>query len=346
MQQNTMRAAVLECFDTPLVIKELPMPRINSNEVLVKVMASGLCGSDLHIQEGRINSVKLPFTPGHETAGIVMECGNAVLGFEKGDHVVVAIDIICKTCRFCREGRENLCENLVRLGFECDGGHGQYMVCPADNLFKISKSVPFEQAAVIPDAVACMYHAIKNQANVGMGDKICILGIGGLGIQGVQIAKNLGAQVFCTSRQDEKLLIAKKYGADYTINTKKQDLKDEITRITNGEMCDVVFDNIGIENSIQLGLDLVRPGGKVIIVGYIDTTFTAAYMDTMMKEKEIIGMRGSRPSDLIEVISLVERGMLTPYIYKTYKLNEINEAINDLRIGSSLGRTVIMPQED
>jgi propanol-preferring alcohol dehydrogenase len=115
----------------------------------------------------------------------------------------------------------------------------------------VSPALPFEKAALIPDSVSCMYHAIKTQGNVRAGEKVLILGIGGLGIQGVQIAKYFGAEVFCTSRQDEKLKIAEEFGADHKINTKTTDLYREISRLTNGEMCDVVFDNIGIASSIQ-----------------------------------------------------------------------------------------------
>lgn len=338
---KTMKAAVLEQFHHELKIKEIPIPTPKRDEVLIKVKASGLCGTDLHIQEGRLPTVKVPYVPGHETAGEVWELGEDVTGFEIGDRVIVAIDILCNTCRFCTTGRGNLCSNLIRLGFERNGGHEEYMVAPAANLLKIANNVPFEKAAIIPDAVACMYHAIKNQAQVRGTDRICILGIGGLGFQGIQIAKYFGAEVFCTSRNDEKLEIAKEYGADYVINTSKQNLYDEVKEITSGEMCDAVFDNIGINSSVQTSLDICRPGGKVIMVGYCEDTFCAEFQSTAMKEKEIIGIRGSNRRDLVETIRLVEKGILDPYIYKTYDLDEINIALEDLKTGKSLGRTVL-----
>lgn len=339
--KKTMKAAVLEQFHHELKIREVPIPAPGQGEVLIKVRASGLCGTDLHIQEGRLQTVKVPYVPGHETAGEVWELGEGVTGFEIGDRVIVAIDILCNTCRFCTTGRGNLCSNLVRLGFERNGGHEEYMVAPAANLLKISDHVPFEKAAIIPDAVACMYHAIKNQGQVRATDRICILGIGGLGFQGIQIAKHFGAEVFCTSRNDEKLEIAKKYGADHVINTSKHNLYDVIKEITSGEMCDAVFDNIGIASSIQTSLDICRPGGKVVMVGYCEDTFYADFQSTAMKEKEIIGIRGSNRRDLVETIRLVEKGILDPYIYKTYTLDEINLALADLKTGKSLGRTVI-----
>jgi len=337
-----MKAAVLKEFNRDLVIEDVCLPKIEINEVLVKVKASGLCGSDLHIQEGKIATVELPHIPGHEIAGEVYEIGDQVSGFKKGDHVVIAIDVTCGKCFFCRTGKGNLCINLHRIGFEINGGHAEYVSVPSQVLYKISDNVPFEEAAIIPDAVACMYHAFKTQGNVCASDKVCILGIGGLGLQGVQIAKLFGAEVYCTSRQDKKLEIAKNFGADGFINTEVSNLYEEIVKITNGEMCDVVFDNIGIESSIMQGLSICRSGGKVIIVGYTDKSFCVDYQDIMKNEKEIIGMRGSTSQDLIEVIRLVEQGKIKPYIYRTYRLVEINKALENLKEGKSLGRTVIM----
>jgi 2-desacetyl-2-hydroxyethyl bacteriochlorophyllide A dehydrogenase len=342
MSSKMMKAAVLEQFHQRLAIKELPIPVPGRGEVLLKVKASGLCGTDLHIQDGRLPTIKTPYIPGHETAGEVYALGDEVTGFETGETVIVAIDILCNTCRFCTTGRGNLCMNLVRLGFERNGGHCEYMVAPAANLLKFDREkIPFEKAAIIPDAVACMYHAIKNQGQVRASDKICILGIGGLGFQGIQIAKHFGAEVYCTSRKDEKLEIARRFGADEGINTSREDLLQRIKELTRGEMCDVVFDNIGIGSSIQTSLDIVRPGGKVVMVGYDEDTFEARYQTTAMKEKEIIGIRGSNRRDLVETIRLAEKGIIDPFVYKTYSLDNINEAMDQLRSGKSLGRTVI-----
>jgi propanol-preferring alcohol dehydrogenase len=342
MNINTMKAAVLEQFHKDLIVKQIPIPKPKEGEVLIKVKASGLCKTDIHIQEGRLKTVKLPYVPGHETAGEVCELGKNVSGFEIGDAVVVAIDIVCNTCRFCTTGRGNLCTELVRLGFERNGGHEEYMIAPAVNLIKFNKKIPYEKAAVIPDAVACMYHAIKDQGQVRAADKICILGVGGLGIQGIQIAKYFGAEVYCTSRQDAKLEIAMEYGADHVINTARENLFEKIHRLTGGEMCDVVFDNIGIDSSIQTGLDICRPGGKVVMVGYAEDTFNVQYQSTTLKEKEIIGIRGTTRRDLVETIRLVENGMIDPYIFKTYALDDINQALKDLNEGISLGRTVLL----
>lgn len=337
-----MKAAFLREFHHGLSLEETDIPTPGPDEVLVKVKASGLCASDLHIIDGILPTVKLNYTPGHEMAGIVWELGENVTGLEKGQHVVAAIDVICGKCRFCRTGQTHLCRSLKRLGFELNGSHEEYAVVPKDNLFPIDESIPFEQAAVIPDAVVCMYHAIKDKGQVTAGDRVLILGVGGLGLQGIQIAKHFGAEVYATSRQDKKLELAKEFGADVVINTSKCDLKEEITKITGGEQCDVIFDNIGIKSSIEDSLKMLRPGGKIIAVGYSDPAFEANYQEVVIKEKEIIGIRGSSRQNLVEAIRMVEKGIVKPYIYKTYKLEEINEALDQLRHGGSLGRTVVV----
>lgn len=259
-----------------------------------------------------------------------------------GQRVLGFIDITCNTCRLCTSGRANLCLSLKRLGFELDGSHAQFCRLPAQNAVPICPEVPVEKAAVIPDAVACMYHAIREKGGVRAGDRVLILGVGGLGIQGIQILKYFGAEVFVTSRQDQKLEIARSFGADLCINTGRQDLTEEIRRFTGGEMCDVVLDNIGIASTIEQSLQVLRPAGRVVVIGYADQEFTAVYQHIMLKEKEIVGCRASNLHELKEVIRLVERGVIDPYIYRTYPFEAINQALDDLRNGKSLGRTVLV----
>ncbi len=336
------KAAVLKKFHQDFVLEDVIVPEPSRNEVLIRVRASGLCGTDLHIQEGKIDSVQLPYVPGHEMAGEVYRIGSGVKKVSIGDRVAVHIDINCKTCEFCRSGRSNICQSLVRIGFERNGSHQEYCIVPEANVFKVPDSVTFAEAAVIPDAVACSYHAVKTMARVKAGDYVCVLGVGGVGLHTAQFAKLQGAQVIATSRTNEKLEISQKFGADHVVNTATHDLVNEIRGFTKGAMCDVAFDNIGIEKSIQHSLDICKPGGKAIIVGYIDTNFKANYQDMMKHEKEIIGIRGSTPEEMEKVIDLVAERKIVPVIHKTYSLADINKAVNELRTGNTLGRIVLV----
>jgi len=339
-----MQAAVLRGFKQKLSLEEVQIPTLLDDEVLVKVMAAGICSTDLDIQDGLIKTIRLPHIPGHEVAGVVEACGKNATRFQRGTRVISAIDIGCGTCRFCRIGKKNLCVALTRVGFERNGGYAQYVAIPEDNLISFSSKISFEKAALIPDSVACMYHAIKGQGGVRGGDRILIMGIGGLGIQGVQIAKYFGAQVFCTSRNDEKLEIAKKFGADYLINTTRDNMRETVMKHTDGEGCDVVFDNIGSCDSIQEALDAVRPAGKVVTVGNAVKDFKVNYLSVLFYEREIIGIRASNRQDLAESIRMVENGHIDPYLFSTRPLSEVNEALELLRSSRTLGRTVLLPQ--
>lgn len=343
--KEKMKAAFLREFGKGLSIEETDIPQPGDDEVLVKVRASGLCASDLHIIDGMIPSVHLDYVPGHEMAGEVYKLGKNVTEFHIGQHVITAIDVVCGHCRFCRTGQTHLCTSLKRMGFELNGSHEEYAVVPRDNLFPINDSVPFAEAAVIPDAVACMYHAIKDKGQVRAGDRVLILGVGGLGLQGIQIAKYFGAEVYATSRQNHKLELARQMGADAVINTAGENLEEVIRTLTDEQMCDVIFDNIGIKESVEQALHILRPGGKIIVVGYNDIEFTANYQQVIIKEKEVIGIRGSSRQNLVETIQLVEKGRVKPYIYQTFPLEKINEALEQLRDGGSLGRTAIVFDE-
>lgn len=338
---GTMKAAVLRNFGEELVLEEKPIPTPKAGEVLVKVCASGLCSSDLHIQDGIIGTVQVPYTPGHELAGVIVDVGDGVSEERIGDHIAGIIDICCKTCEFCRSGRTNLCRGLIRIGFERDGSHEEYVCIPAENAIKVADDIPFEQLTGIPDAVGCMYNALKNQAKVRAGQTVLIMGVGGLGMNGIQIAKHMGAVVYATSRQDEKLEIAKQMGADAVINTKNVDLRDVVERLTEGLGVDVILDNIGLEWSVNQAVCMVKPGGKVIVVGYVAPEFKVNYQEIMKLEKEIIGMRGLRKSDFLEVADLVSRGILKPYVYRTMPFDKINEGLRMLRCGEAKGRIVV-----
>lgn len=341
---QTMKASVLRRFHAPLSIEEKPIPVCGPGEALVKIMASGLCLTDCHIQEGIIQSVQLPYTPGHEMAGVVAALGEGVPEgvLHIGQHVVCGIDITCGECSLCRMGRENLCRKRIRVGFERDGSHAEYAVVPYTNLFPIADHIPFDQAAIIPDAVACMWHAIKDQGQVSAGCRTLMYGCGALGLQGVQLAKCLDAEVYASARTQAKLDLALEFGADAVINTREKDLVKEIDALTGGEMCDVIFDLVGCADTLNLLLKCLRPGGKIVALAYAEENFLLHCQETVIKEKEIIGIRGSTTANLRESIHLVEEGRIVPYVSRHFKLDEINEALDYLRSSKSLGRSVIV----
>ena len=291
-----MNAAVICRYNEPFEVKRMPVPEIKENEVLVKVTASGLCSTDLHIRDGRMDLGQLPRIPGHETAGYVERIGPGVSGVKEGQRVTVAIDVNCGKCGMCLSGRPNLCRNLIRVGFERDGGHSDYVAVPAENLVPLPDSIGYEEASILPDAVACIYHSLITQGQLEAGQKVLILGAGGLGIHGVQIGVMAGAEVYATSRNSERLNMVERFGG-IGINTGKSSLVDVIPEFTNGEGVDIVADCIGTVESVKTALELVRPGGKVLVIAYLAEEFQVPSFDLFIREKEIIGCRGSIKQD-------------------------------------------------
>jgi propanol-preferring alcohol dehydrogenase len=332
-----MRAVVISRYGGSLEATTRPIPRAMPGEVLVRVRASGLCSTDLHLLSGRQPLGDLPRIVGHELAGDVVEVGAGVTEWRSGDRVTAAIDVTCGRCRHCLSGNTQRCRTMTRIGFERDGGHADYVAVPAANLVALPTEISYEAAAILPDAVACMYHSLVHQGGVGLGQRVLILGVGGLGIHGVQIAKSAGADVLATSRRPQRLALAARYGA-VAVDTERESLQAAVAMLTDGEGVDVVVDNIGTRESVRQGLAHLRPGGKLLVVAYVDETFEIPSLPLFKTEQQIIGCRGSTKQELIEVVELVRTGRITPVLGASYPLGRIGEAATRLESGDLTGR--------
>jgi 2-desacetyl-2-hydroxyethyl bacteriochlorophyllide A dehydrogenase len=337
---DTMRAVVIARYGGTLQVADRPVPRPGPGEVLVAVRASGLCSTDLHLLSGRQKLGELPRIIGHELAGDVVELGEGVTTWRRGDRVTAALDVTCGRCRHCLAGQTQRCRTMRRIGFELDGGHAEYVVVPATNLVLLPEGIDYGAAAILPDAVACMYHSLIHQGGVGLGSRVLILGVGGLGIHGVQIAKSAGADVLATSRQPDRVALAEQHGA-VAVNTAHQSVEAAVSEFTDGEGVDVVADNIGTRDSVRQGLSVLRPGGKFLVVGYLDPTFEIPSMRLFTAEQEIIGCRGSTKQDLMDVVRLVQAGRVSPIIGAYYPLEKIQQAAERLESGDLVGRIVL-----
>lgn len=338
---DMMQAVGITQYGTQLELIEAPVPEPKSDEVLIQVMASGLCSTDLHLLNGRQPLGNLPRILGHETAGVIVALGSAVRNWQVGDRVVVAIDVICGECVHCRSGHTQRCQKKSRIGFESDGGHAEFVAVPVANLVLLPESIGFKEASILPDAMACMYHCLITQGQLRVSNRLVILGIGGLGIHGVQIARLAGAEVVATSRRPHRLEAAKQLGA-IPVNPKEVNLAEAVDEFTGGVGADVVADCIGTMESIQEGLSLIRPGGKLLVIAYIDKEFRVPSIPLFSQEKEIIGCRGSTKQELTEVVNLVAQRKLEPIIGAEYSLAQIHQAIALLEAGDVLGRVVLV----
>ncbi len=335
-----MKAAVLETFHQPLAVREVPLRDPGPGEVTVEVKACGLCLTDIHIMEGRVPTVRPPVVPGHELAGVVVKRGPDVTDCAVGDRVTVATDVNCGRCDFCLRGESNRCPNLVRIGFERNGGMAEAVNVPAANIERLAPGVPIEKAAIIADAVASIYRGLATVGGVRAGTKVAILGVGGLGIQGVKIARMLGAEVTCTDLNDAKLERARAFGAAHTINPARESFLDVAKKVVGG--FDVVVDNVGIKETLRDAVTACRNGGTVVAMGYVEPTLEIPSYDVVIHEKRVVGSRGVSRSEFREVVRLVNNGQIDPDVGERVPIARVNEAFENLRAGRYLTRTVLM----
>jgi L-iditol 2-dehydrogenase len=266
---RTMKAALMT---EPLQISivELPVPSLKPNEVLVKVMAVGVCGSDIHYYEhGRIGSyvVEKPIILGHECSGIVAACGHQVTRFKPGDRVAVEPGVTCGRCEACKEGRYNLCPDVQFLATPpVDGAFCQYIAHPEDFLFPIPDSLTFEEAA-LNEPFSVGIHAL-NRAGFQPGWDVAIIGMGPVGLMAVAAAKAFGAnQIIVSDLELNRLEAALKLGATDLIYPEVTDAAAEIRRISGGKGVHLAIETAGHPRALETAMNSVRRGGKLSIVG-------------------------------------------------------------------------------
>ncbi len=340
---------VLEEFNAPLVLREREIPPPGADEAIVKVGACGICRTDLKVWSGSHPAIrKLPRVLGHEVAGEVVEVGRSVDKDLLGKHVVIYFYLSCGTCRFCRSGREILCTHLKgQIGFNLDGGFAEYVKAPANSLFLIRPDLPFEQAAIITDAVATPYRALTSKARIQPGQTLAVIGAGGLGLHAIQIATAFGARVLAMDINEKALAMAREVGAEQTFLVASDDPRAEILELSGGEGFDAVTDFVGRPHMQRLGLDLLKVAGKFVAVGYNPTdAFQINSMQLVSREIEVYGSRSCGRNDLKETIALVSSGKVKSIVTQCHRLVDANAALHKLDQGDLVGRSVLVPGKD
>jgi alcohol dehydrogenase, propanol-preferring len=357
---DTMLSATIHQYQSPLVLQQTPKPKIiHGEQVLVKVGATGLCHSDLHLVNGdwkKSVPLRLPKIPGHEIAGWIEEIGDSVPEglLQKGDEVAVFGGWGCGICTQCKNGNEQLCNYTKWPGITVDGGFSEYILVDSYRfLIKIQggggkSKLSIEELAPLTDAGLTPYRAIKKiRHTLGPSKVIAVMGIGGLGYYAVQYAKILGqtSDIIALDRQDERLQLAETVGADFTINTskyEKQKIKEQVLTATNGRGVDIVIDCVGTESTVYNSIRLLNKGGMLVLVGLFGNQITLPLVPTVINEYSIIGSLWGNYNELREVIDLAKKKILKHSIQK-FPLNRINEVISLLKEGKIIGRAVIIP---
>jgi 6-hydroxycyclohex-1-ene-1-carbonyl-CoA dehydrogenase len=338
-----MRAAVYRGGGEPLRVEERPAPEPGPQEALVKVLACGFCHTDLHYLDHGVPTAKPPpIVLGHEIAGEVESLAPGTEGPAVGSRVLVPAVLPCGRCEYCRTGRENICPRMRMLGNHIDGGFAEYVTVPARDLVPLPSEIDPVLGCVIADALTTPYHAVVHRARVRAGERVAVIGCGGVGINAVQFAAAAGAKVMAIDLNDAKLETARRLGAADTLNPSGlSDPGKEVRRIW-GDGADVAIEAVGSPTTISLAFSTLRRGGRLCLLGYSSQPAVLPASKVMFLEYSVVGSLGCRPADYPRVVDMVRLGrvQLEPVVTAQVPLEKIATAVDNLRTGVGF-RTVV-----
>lgn len=331
-----MRAARFHPGDG-LRIEDLPRPEVGPGDVLIEVGGCGVCHSDLHIMDGDLPLVE-PRVLGHEVAGTVVETGGGV-DLDRGTDVAVFGGWGCRTCETCAGGEDQLCNLSTWLGIGNDGGYAEYLRVPtADYCVPLDGLEPVA-AAPLTDAALTPYRALR-KADVGPGDSVAIVGIGGLGEFGVQLARTWGCHVVAVDRVPEKLDRAATLGADAVVEASGS-VPREIKAAANGPV-DAVVDLVGVDETLQWASNVLGADGTLVLAGIGGGTLAFSWNPLVGSEVTYRTVQWGNPQELRDVLELARQGRISTDVERI-DLEELPEAFDRLEAGTVQGRIVVVP---
>ena len=336
-----------------LMVEEVDIPRIKDDEVLVKVEAVGICGSDIEIKNGTYpDYIAYPIIPGHEIAGTVVEVGKGVLGFKVGDRVAVEPHAGCGQCKNCKVGYYSYCVNYGKpghrtLGFTVNGGFAEYVAAPARNLHKLPSNMSFEEGAMAVSAGTSMFGLME--IGVNAGEFVVVIGPGPIGLTSLALAKALGAgTTVMIGTRWSRLNLAKELGADVLINIREvQDPVKIVLELTDGLGADLVVNTTPSPESVAQSIKMLKRGGRLLMLGITWEPTPLVLGEIVVKGITIKGTRGEARNALESVISLASSGKidLKKIITHTFPLSEVIHAFEvfEKRIGDPV-KVVVKPK--
>jgi propanol-preferring alcohol dehydrogenase len=335
-----MKAAVVRQFGQKLTIDEVPVPTPGPGEVLVRIMATGVCHTDLHAADGDWPvKPSPPFIPGHEGAGIVAAVGAGVTSLKEGDPVGIAwLHDACGCCEHCITGWETLCESQHDSGYSVNGSFAEYAIGSADYVARLPADVDFAAMAPILCAGVTTYKGIK-ETEARPGEWLAISGIGGLGHIAIQYARAMGLHVAALDVTEEKLALARELGADIAIDASAHDAAAQVVKATGGGAHGVLVTAVSPPAFAQ-ALNLVRRRGTISLVGLPPGDFATPIFDVVLKRITLRGSIVGTRKDLAEAVAFAAEGKVRAHIHEK-KLEEINDVFDDLKHGTVDGRIVM-----
>lgn len=321
-----MKALVLKEY-RKFAVEDFPVPAVQPDEVLVRVRACGICGSDVHGMDGSSGRRIPPIVMGHEAAGVIAEVGKSVTRWNKGDRVTLDSTVSCGECWYCRRGEINLCENRRVLGVSCGeyrrhGAFAEFVAVPARILYRLPDNLSFEQAAMV-EAVSVAVHAV-DRTPLALNASVVVVGTGMIGLLVVQVLRAKGCgKIIAVDLDKEKLKLASKFGATHTIDVNEQDLQEKIRTLTDGRGADAAFEVVGLPATVKTAIESVRKGGSITLVGNLKPQVELPLQLVVTRELTLIGTCASA-GEYPACLDLIASGKInvTDFISATPPLEE------------------------
>jgi NADPH:quinone reductase-like Zn-dependent oxidoreductase len=345
LTEQVMKAVRFHEFGGPEVLKyeEVPDPHPRKDQVLVRVRACAMNHLDLWVRRG-LPGVQLPHIPGSDIAGEIVEVGDYVTGLNRGQRVIVAPMHYCGRCRFCVSGLQNQCREFTVIGNGVDGGDCELIAIRADQVIPIPDSMSFNEAAAVPLVFLTAFHMLVTRGQVRPGQTVLVLGANsGVGIAAIQLAKLYNTRVIATAGNEEKIRRARELGADEVIDHYKQNISDEVKRITSRGLCDIVIEHVG-QATWGESMKCLKPGGTIVTCGATtgpDAKFDLRFL--FARQLSFLGSYMGTMGELHEVLAHVFAGRLKGIVDSVFPLSEVRAAHEKLEKSEMFGKIVLKP---
>ena len=345
-----MKAVYIEAHGGPeaLVYGDRPEPETGPAEVKIQVKASALNRLDLYTRAGG-RGLRREFPPplilGGDCSGDVVEVGQDVATLQAGDRVVVNPRISCNQCSACMSGRDDLCARSRFMGSASDGSYAELISVPAINAHKIADSVTYEEAAAIPTTFLPVWNMMVRRAQLKPWETVLVLSASaGVGTAAIQVAKNVvGARVIATTSTEDKAAKARDLGADEVINYKEEDITERVKELTGGTGVDVLVDHVGAD-FFASAFNSLRPGGRYTICGATTGLRAELHLGLLFtRQIEIYGTFMGSKGDMVQIVEMLNRGVIRPAIHQVFPLSEAAAAHETMEEANFFGKLLLRP---
>lgn len=330
-----------------IIFREIPVPQVEDNQILVKIRMIGVCGSDIHVYHGEHPFTSYPVTQGHEVSGEIVALGSGVTGFTVGQKVTIEPQVFCGHCHPCTHGKYNLCEELKVMGFQTTGTASTYFAVDASKVTPIPQTMSFAEGAMI-EPLAVAVHAVRRAGDV-TGKKIVVIGAGPIGNLVAQVAKGMGAeQVMVTDISDYRLNLAKGCGIDFAVNTRSEEFGAAMVRHLGPDKADVIYDCAGNNTTMNQAIRCARKGSTIILVAVFAGMATVDLAVLNDHELDLNTTMMYRHEDYVTAIKMVEAGkiQLRPLMSRVFPFGQYKQAYEYIDANRETSMKILIDVQD